>query len=279
MDTSPLTHCRSLRRGLSVLKLFSREAPELSGGDIVRAIGLHKTTTYRMLGVLSECGFLSYDSRTALYSIGPVVHSLGELVFESDALLLAAVPVVKLLNDLTKEGCSLGVLEGTNVIYRYRAEAGHSLRWTLPVGSAMPAHTSALGKAILSGLSNTALDRLFPSEDLPALTPNTITSKTSLKLNLKIVRNSGVSRDAEEAVLMLQGFGSPIRDQLGSIIAGISLSVPAFRLKRPDYELYSQLIQLGGRLVSSNLGFTPKTDAAVTETSIHRWWLERRKAG
>ena len=67
-------YMRSLRRALSILKSFTPQEVKLSGIDIARRVGLHKTTVYRMLDVLASEGMIERDIRTSKYMIGHTLY-------------------------------------------------------------------------------------------------------------------------------------------------------------------------------------------------------------
>src|SRR6266498_2636033 len=69
---------------------------------------------------------------------------------------------------------NLGALVGREVLYVDRADSSQALRWQLGVGSRVPVHCSALGKAILASLPEAEVAEHLPRR-LRRITPNTIT--------------------------------------------------------------------------------------------------------
>ena len=263
---------KSLSRGLSLLQLFTPDTPEFRASDIVERLGVHKTTTYRMLSTLCDYGFLLANETTGKYSIGPAVYILGTLYQYTDDLNQAAGPVVRLINELTLECTNVGVLSGTSVVYMLREESKHDFRWSRAIGSTMPCHASALGKALLSGLSDSEIDEQFPCEELPRLTDNTVRTRGNLKYELEEVRRTGISYDPEGCIPLVFGFGSPIRGVSGGIVAALSLSVPVFRLDSGKRQAIEDLVRLGARLISYRLGYQDLTLPVRTLDQLRDWW-------
>ncbi len=168
-ESDPIQYCRSLAKGLSLLRLFTADTPELSGSEIVDRMGIHKTTTYRMLACLCEHGFLVRNEDSGRYSVGAALYVLGTLYQYTDDLQKAGGPVIKLINELTCECTNLGTLSGTAVVYMLREESKHEFRWSRSIGSTMPAHASALGKQC-SAASQMRIDVRYPVEELNVLT-------------------------------------------------------------------------------------------------------------
>ena len=122
---------------------------------------------------------------------------MGSLYLSATDLSKAAKSVVETLNKLTGETISVGILNQGHVIMVLTQQALHHHRATLHVGSFLPAYTSAAGKALLSELSDSEIDDLFPDETLKPMAKKTIVSKTELKKELAQIRTHGISLDME----------------------------------------------------------------------------------
>src|SRR5918912_3144213 len=67
----------ALARGLEVLALFTAERPALPFNAIVEALGLSKSTVFRILATLEQLGYLEHDPATRRYRPGLKVFQLG----------------------------------------------------------------------------------------------------------------------------------------------------------------------------------------------------------
>jgi len=276
-NTSPQSF-RSLNRGLSILKLFTVEYPQLSAPEIVSRVSMHKTTAYRMLAELVEQGFLARNEMTGKYSIGPVTYLLGSLYQQSDSLQVAAAPVVTLLSELTGEACSLAILSEDVVVHVLLGESRHEVGWDRYIGMTLPAHTCALGKSLLSALTEAEIDSLYPDETLRSRTPYTTPTRSALKRELTEIRTSGVAIDDEGCVPGIAGRGSPVVDHRGRTVAALSISVPVFRFPTPIRPLYASATKLGAQLISYRLGFRSPEMTITSLEQLQSWWL-MAKAG
>ncbi|MRT44705.1 IclR family transcriptional regulator, partial [Xylella fastidiosa subsp. multiplex] len=86
---------------------------------------------------------------------------------------------------------------GTNVVYLATRQSQHYLRPFTRVGRRLPAHSTSLGKALLSTYSDEQVRKMLP-ETLPGLTENTITDREKLIEELHQVREQGFAVDREE---------------------------------------------------------------------------------
>jgi DNA-binding IclR family transcriptional regulator len=94
----------------------------------------------------------------------------------------------------------------------------------------VPAHTSALGKAVLSTLPGEELRRALGEEPLRAMTPRSITELGALERELADIRARGFSESREECIVGLHCLGAPVLDRSGAAVAGVSVSTPLFRM-------------------------------------------------
>lgn len=265
---------RSLNRGLSILRLFTAETPQLSAAEIVHRLDMHRTTTYRMLAELTNQGFLAHNETTGRYSIGSVMYLLGSLHQRSDSLQTAATPVVELMSELTGEASNVGVLSDDVVVHLVLGESRHEVAWPRYIGMTLPAHTCALGKVLLSALSDSAIDSLYPDEALRSRTPNTLPTRSALKQELVSVREAGIAFDYEGCVPNVTGLGCPVMDHRGKTVAAFSISMPTFRFPPSLHPLYASAVRLGAALISYRLGYRGMAAAITTPEQLRSWWLK-----
>lgn len=114
-----------------------------------------------------------------------------------------------------------------------------------------PPSATAIGKALLAGLTDEQVERLLP-EQLPAETPNTITDRTERLADLERVRTSGAAYDREELTIGISAVGTAIRDA-GGVAAALSIPVPTARFVGQEECLAEMLLRTGAE-VSATLG-------------------------
>jgi DNA-binding IclR family transcriptional regulator len=268
---------RSLHRAVSILNAFSLDEPELSAADIAWRVGIPKTTAYRIVTYLFSVGFLERNVDTGRYMIGGGLFSIATLYLNTTDFLKAAEPVMKTLNELTNEAVNLGIYDKGKVTVVMKEESKHAFRFSIHIGSVVPAYASALGKAFLSELTEAELDMIYRDEKLKALTENTIVTKTELKQELEQVRLSGVAFDKAEDYEGIEGIGSVIRDVSGKTVAAISISVPNFRINQALRKRIAELLRMASRLISYRLGYRENGAPVPDVKEISSWW-EQNKA-
>lgn len=267
---------KSLQKALAVLRAFTPQRPSQTGPEIVRLTRMHKTSAYRMLATLCQEGFLERDEPTGEYSVGRSAYRLGSLFLETNSLLKAADPVIKLMNQLTGEATNLGIFENGFVTLVMHEEAKHEFRWGRHVGSVVSAHTSSMGKAFLSELTEEVIDELYPSEELKQLTPRSPRTRTALKAELAEVRRTGVAFDYEGTVEWVIGIGCVVRSQDGKGIAGLSVAIPKFRLDEQLRDQLAVLVKRGAALISHRLGYTDPSLDVFDLPELRAAWHQSR---
>jgi DNA-binding IclR family transcriptional regulator len=89
----------------------------------------------------------------------------------------------------------------------------------LEVGSELPLHASAVGKALLAFSSKEAIDDLL-LDRLPRLTKRTLVAP-ALRSQLATIRAEGFATERDEAVLGESSIASPIFDRTGHAVGAI----------------------------------------------------------
>lgn len=92
------------------------------------------------------------------------------------------------------------------------------------VGIVIPAHASALGKAMLAFAPDEA-ERMLGDGELRSMTGETLTSPADLRGQLEEVRTTGIAREQDEAVLGEGVVASPVFDAWGDVVGAIGVVV------------------------------------------------------
>jgi len=223
---------QTVTNALRLLEEF-RYTDELGVTALARRLGLHKNNVFRLLATLEEAGFVEQVADNESYRLGTACLELGQAYARTRTLTkLGRAALEGLVRD-TDETAHLGVLEGFEVVH-LDGEAPRQLVGTrVRTGERLPAHASALGKAILAcgdPADWERVDRDFVRGDgLSALTPATITDRDKFFEHLRSVAGDGFALDTEESAPGLCCVAAPVRDAGGSVIAALSVSVPVFR--------------------------------------------------
>lgn len=218
---------KSAARVLEVLEVLANDGP-LNLRDLAARLGVPKSSMHALLRTMQWRGWLETDVTGTLYGLGVRSLLAGSAYVDGDAVVRQTAPMLDQLAAQTGETVHLGRLEGSDVVYLAKRESSHPLRLFSSVGRRLPAHSVALGKALLAEMApHEALACLPP--DLPAVTPKTITSPGRLLDELDQVGRTGYAVDDEESAAGLRCFGVALRRRTATRDA-LSISVPVVRL-------------------------------------------------
>jgi len=189
-----LTGVNAVDRALRLLVLIADAGGIVTASDLSAAADLPLPTTHRLLQALRGRGFIrqSVDKR---YAIGGELIRLG---YVGRSLLGGiALPHLERVVAATKESANLATLDGRFVVYLAQFQAPRSMRMFTEPGSRVPAHGTAVGKAMLAGMSD-ELVRQRIGGTLERLTNRTISDIDSLLAELARVRKLGYAVDEGE---------------------------------------------------------------------------------
>lgn len=225
-----------------VLELFTPEHPEWRMTDIARALNTPKSSAHSLVSTLAEIGLLSVGP-SGRYRLGLNLLSLSERMRASLDVVGFANPEMQDLAQDIRETVLLATLDRHEVVYIERVEGQHPMVRLAGVrtGSRVPAHCTACGKVLLAYRDVAETRRLMASSSFRQYTKHTITDIETLEEALMEVRGRGYALDLQEIVADVACVAAPITDRYGSVIAAMSVSMPAYRFPEARQELVEKL--------------------------------------
>ena len=221
----------SVDNALSVLQLFKTRRV-LRVADVAAHLGVARSTAHRLLVSLVQRGFAAQEPVTRAYIPGPELTEIGLAVVDLLDIRGRARPYMNALTEQLQETVSLVVLEGANVRFLDSIESSQILRVGSRTGHVLPAHCVSGGKALLASLSRDAIDALYPVEELPTLTPRSISTKTALLQALDVTRQHGYATNQEESESAVAAVAVAL--QTADAPAAITVAAPASRVDSVD---------------------------------------------
>lgn len=248
---------KSLAKALRILDTVGRFQHGTSIVSLSTELKMGKSTVHRLLATLREFDLIWLDPTTSNYALGSRILRWSDLLVQQNLLVRHGLPVLRDLVSVGRETANLAVLDGADVLYMAQFESMERLRMSEAVGTRQPAHSTALGKALLASLPEEEFDQLYSKLDvLKSPTANTITDKRHLKEHLQKVRNEGLAYDFEENVVGVVCLGAVVRNFTGKPIAAMSVSLPIQRFRgERSINLKEHLLDAASRL-STELGYS-----------------------
>jgi len=195
-----------LDKAFEVLHAFTNGSRVMTFSEVVRTSGMPKSTVHRVLARLIELGVI--ERHGVRYRIGVAALALAGSV-PASAGRNRALPHLEALHARIGHPVQLAVLRGRDAVFIEKLSHPGAIHTGVVVGTRIPAHCTAAGKALLCGLDPVERDR-WMSGPLPARTPRTITDPERLRTELLVARNSGVTMDHGEALDGIGSVGAPV---------------------------------------------------------------------
>ena len=247
----------SVQKSLDILDLFNAATPELGTTEIAAAMGFHKSTVAGLIYTLQAKGYLRQNPATRKYRLGLKLAERASIMLSHVEIRQVALPQLQELHDCFDETVNLAVLDGADVVYVERLLSRRALGMRSEVGKRMLAHSTALGKAILSCWTLELVQAFIKQHGLVAVTPHTITEPAKLLYELDRTREQGFAMDDEENEPGGRCVAAPIFDHTGQVVAAASVSVPTSRLSISEIPKVGMKVREIAKAISCNLGYLP----------------------
>lgn len=247
---------QSVRRAVSALEQIS-EAGELGVTELGRRLDVHKATASRLVATLAERGLLERDPVTEKYRLGFGLIRLAGAAMAGLDIVRTAHPILEDLAERTRETVNLGVLSGDGVVYIDQVTGTRSIVAVSWVGRRTPLHCSSNGKVLLAHLPATERDAHLAGP-LEPMAPRTITDPAALRSQLEDVVRRGYAQTMEELEEGLNAVAAPVRQADGQVVAALSVSGPAFRMRPMDLPRMARFAMDAADAISRRLGYVDR---------------------
>jgi IclR family transcriptional regulator, pca regulon regulatory protein len=239
---------QSLERGLSVIRAFGEDRPELTLSEVAAQTDLTRAAARRFLLTLCDLGYVRADGRR--FALTPRVLELGYAYLSSLSLPELAEPHLERLAAEVRESSSVAVLDGDDIIYVARVPTSRIMRVAINVGTRFPAHATSMGRVQLAALTDAELDAYLNRVELRPLTANTLTDPAKLRSELDRIRAQGWALVDQELEEGLRSVAAPIRDRTGRVVAAVNVSAHASRASKDAVRrvLLPPLLATAGRI-------------------------------
>jgi DNA-binding IclR family transcriptional regulator len=198
-----------------------------------------------LLSSLVDTGLLQCRGR-GRYRIGWRIVELHQTLQGTVDVRSCGASILQSLSEKYGETVHLAVMERYRVLYVDKVLGNHVINVAgARVGARLEAHCSAVGKVLLAQCDPIQIERNVSNKPLRRLTPSTITNPAALAQELRTVRSAGCAFDAGEAVSEVHCVAAPVRDDMGVVVAAVSMSVPASRFVPAQAEFKRAVIAAG----------------------------------
>jgi DNA-binding IclR family transcriptional regulator len=240
------TNYHSVQKALQILLAFVPHNNDMGTSEISTRLGLHKSTTSRLLNVLTSYDFLQHDAKTKKFRLGISAAKISTTIKQSlsEQLVSIAQPHLDNLRNQIGETVALEVWVRNGTIMAYRAEALRLRRiYLLTPGDRVDVHVSAGARVVLAFLAPHAVDNILQGP-FERYTENTIVDPDALKKQIRKARDEGFAISKGERNPDSNIVAVPIFDYEKRPVAAISLFTNSEELpKLLEADIVSKLKQ------------------------------------
>jgi IclR family pca regulon transcriptional regulator len=221
-------HMGGLAKGMRLLEAFDAAHARMTVTEAARQVDLSLASARRCLLTLCELGYLQTDGKR--YWMGHGALRISYAYASSTQLPRLFQPALDALSERSRESASLAVLHGDQVLIAARSTARRTMRVGLGVGSRLPLHCSAAGRALLLGHTDAEIRALLGRAPLERFTPRTLASTREVLREMAASRLRGYTVCDEEIEVGVRSIAVPMRSRGGETIAAMSISTRAERM-------------------------------------------------
>lgn len=218
---------QSISRAVAILKILSAGG-RYSLTDISNSVKLSKSTVHRLLKTLEASEFVVQDPITRRYYLGQfIVRIASNYRISHQNLIICALGEMEHLRDVSGETVCLSISMGSNRYTLEELPSKQNVKFTLGKGFSGPLHVGSAGKALLSQLTNTELDRLLRHLNIGPDGDTKPLDKKALIADVENARTQGYSISFGEVINDAAAISVPIKNYICP--ACLSIFCPAYR--------------------------------------------------
>jgi DNA-binding IclR family transcriptional regulator len=211
-------------RMMDVLGVIERNAAGLSIREITEALGLPRTSIYRILNTLQQHEMVRRDEG-GRYHLGRRLLGLAAQVAAQGGRIDVATigqPLMERLAADLGEGVKLSVLDTDGVLVLAAAQGRREYALTVTPGQRAAIHAGASSKLLLAYLRPDE-QAAWLARPLAAHTPRTIVDPARLRAELSRIVRQGWAQDRGETAPSILAFAAPVRGPDGEVVAALSI--------------------------------------------------------
>jgi IclR family acetate operon transcriptional repressor len=222
--------------------------------EVARLAGMPTSTVHRLIGELAAWGLLERTD-DAQYRVGAPLREIGAHAPRLPGLHERARRVMEDLSAATRTDVRLGLLAHDHVGFIEKVPGNRPVS-RFADGGVVPAHATAMGKALLAFAPPAALE-LVIAGGLKAYTPHTLTTVDGLRRALSTARLSRMAISRWELIVGVSTMAVPVFGGGGTVVAALELRVPDLR---NDLRVLHPVLVVAARSLSRELATTQSYD-------------------
>ncbi|MDP2334640.1 MAG: IclR family transcriptional regulator [Reyranella sp.] len=226
----------TLAKGLVVLEAFDVGATVLGNLELSERTGIPRPTVARLTHTLGELGYLRYDKKLAKYRPGARALRMARPLLAGMPFRQVARPLMHELAESVRGTVSIGLLDGTTMIYVESARSGHVGPHVPDIGLPIPVVSTAMGRAaaaILPAVEAAHLEERLEADDASLWSER----RDRYRAGIRQCADRGFCTCPGEYMPSIHAVAAPLFHARSSDQSfAINCGIPAFRLQSGQLE-------------------------------------------
>ena len=184
---------KSLEKSFKILEILSKSIFPLKASNISRKATLSRTTTFRLLSVLSDLGYIHKNLSSNTYTMGHKAFQFGETSDYLQSISETSKEILKDISSKTNLITYLAMLEGSQIVHSDKISNNTDDATIRTFRMRLDAHCCALGKVMLAYRPENEISTIYRSYNFYPHTNNSIIILIDSSLSSgEILRNIGL---------------------------------------------------------------------------------------
>lgn len=233
----------ALQRGLAVLEFLAAHDEAATLSEISAALKLSPASIFRITGVLENAGYLHREEASRRFSLTRKLFLQAQPKHEGRSLVESCLPSMREVLQLTGETVQLCCLADDTCVILEQLPSTYPFKYIVDLGSRVPVHCCAPGKAIAAHMTEDAQGKLLRSLTMERHTDHTIITRRGLLDELEKVKSRGYAVDQGEHFEGIHCVAAPLLDRHGNAVASITIAGPSSRIQVRRFAEFGAIIK------------------------------------
>jgi IclR family acetate operon transcriptional repressor len=240
---------QSLDRAFMILETMADAGGVIGLSQLSEKAGLPLATIHRLIRTLVDLGYVRQEE-SRQYALGPRLMRLAD----TTAVRIGtwANPYMTAAVSELHESVNLAVLDGDAVVYVAQVQpSSNFMRMFTEVGRRTLPHSTAVGKAMLAGLTDDQIEGLLQRTGMPRHTDQTLTTPEELLSEVAKIRERGYAVDEGEQEIGVRCVAVAVPDAPKPM--AISMSGPSPRVDDDKVAFAAPILLRAAEQISAEL--------------------------
>lgn len=232
---------------LRILTLLSSIDVPISAARIRAELDLPRSSTYHLLKVMEDAGFVVRIPGEHTFGLGLIAYSMANAYTEQQPLVRAGAKLIEKAARIVSGSGHISRMSGSEIVYLHEVRAPGAVSLVTEVGVRLPAARTASGRSMLAHLPATEARAVF------ATAPTEGVTLREFQAGLEEIRERGWADEIEEVSRGQETIAVAVLDHLERPAAALAVtfrvgSAEPERLEGLRRELTRASLQLSKRM-------------------------------